>query len=534
MKKALAILLTLCLLIASSSAFAYELREPIGEYPLTTEDITLTILMPQDTLVEDYETNAFTKWIEDTTGVKLDFELLPANSAEALNKLSVMAASGQKLPDIVNFNMKLSDLESLAASGAFIPLNDYIGKITPNFDKANEVFAGDELIKYSTSSDGNIYAMPTLGAGIHDQVANKMVMNTAWLKKLNLEVPATTEEFYQVLKAFKEQDPNGNGIADEYPLVGSVSYDPAVSIMNAFIYDDNDQHIIIEDGVIKPAYTQDAWREGLRYLHKLCSEELLAPISYTQDFTQQRTMVNNEGDCIVGAFQYFSQNICATTSPYYNDYFISAPLTGPEGVQYAQYARAYPTPQWLVTADCKYPELAVQIADLLYSDTAALMNRFGEEGLHYTLAKEGDVCCFDDWEAILMQTNEGIDLWSQVQNNYWRYKAPGVYNHLLNGYVWNGDPLNGNWRIGQGATQYFRYVPETGTYLPQLLLTEDEAFELADHKTNVLNYANECKVRFITGDLDIEKDWDQYIADLEANGLADYMALLQRIYDAQK
>ena len=81
MKKTLALLLTLCLLIASSSAFAYELREPIGEYPLTTEDITLTILMPQDTLVEDYETNAFTKWIEDTTGVKLDFELLPANSA---------------------------------------------------------------------------------------------------------------------------------------------------------------------------------------------------------------------------------------------------------------------------------------------------------------------------------------------------------------------------------------------------------------------------------------------------------------------
>lgn len=245
-------------------------------------------------------------------------------------------------------------------------------------------------------------------------------------------------------------------------------------------------------------------------------------------------MVNNENDCIVGAFQYFSQNMCATTSEYYNQYFIIPALTGPEGVQYAQYNRSYPKPQWFVTADCEYPELAVMVGDLLYSDTAALLNRFGIEGEHYTLAKEGDVCCFDDWKPILMQTNAGIDLWSEVQNIYWRYKAPGVYNHLLNGYVWNGDELNGNWRIGQGATQYYRYIPEAGTYLPQLILTEDESFELADYKTNVLNYANECKVRFITGDLDIETDWDSYIADLEANGLADYMNLLQRLYDAQK
>ena len=535
MKKFLAFLCALCCaLTLLSPALAYELREPIGEYPLTTEKETLTILLPKNTLVEDYETNQFTLWIEQTTGVDLKFEFLPADATEALNKLTIMVSTGQELPDVVCMGITLENLSSLVVGGAFLPLNEYVGTVTPNFDAACAAFPEYEMVKYSTSADGNIYGLPVLSSGIHDQVQHKLVMNTKWLETLGLEAPKTTDDLYNVLKAFKEQDPNGNGIADEYPLIGSTTYDPSISIMNAFIYDDNDQHIVIEDGTVKPAYTQDAWREGLRYLNKLCTEGLLAPITYTQDYAQERSIVNNEDACIVGAFQYYSQNVLGTTSPYYNDFFIVAPVTGPEGVQYASYARAYPKPIWFVTKNCKNPELAVKVADLLYSDTAALLNRFGIEGEHYTLAKEGDICCFTDFDPILMQTNEGIDLWSKVQNVYWRYAAPGVYNHLLNSYVWNGDELNGNWRIGQGASYYFKFRPAEGTYLPLLMYTEDEIFDLADYKTSVLNTVNEYKVRFITGDLDVEKDWDSYLNELNANGLEDYMKLLQTVYDRQK
>lgn len=535
MKKAITLLLMLCLLLSGSSAMAlYELREPVGEYPLTTEDITLTIMVKQDTLVEDYETNGLTKWIEETTGVKLDFQLLPADRAEALNKLSVMFASGQKLPDIINFTIPLADLEALIPTGALISLNEYIGTITPNFDLACETFPQYEMKRWATSSDGNIYGLPIECAGVHDYMSNKFVINKGWLDNLGLDVPTTIDELYNVLKAFKEQDPNGNGIADEYPLVGCTSFDPATALMNAFVYDDGDQHVWIEDGIIQPVYVTEEWREGLRFLNKLCQEDLLAPITYTQDFAQWRAMANNEGDCIVGAFAYYSQNLIGTTSSTYNDFVIVGPFEGPEGVQYACYNRVYARPQWFVTADCQYPELAVQIGDLLYSDTAAIMNRFGLEGEHYTLAEEGDVCCFEGFDAIINQTSAGVDLWSKSQNLYWRNNIPTVVSHLVNSYVWNGDPNNGNYRIGQGASHYFEFRPEDGQYLPQLLYTEEEAFQLADYKTSILNYVNECKVRFIIGDLDLDNDWDSYLADLEANGLANYMDLLQTVYDRQK
>ena len=52
----------------------------------------------------------------------------------------------------------------------------------------------------------------------------KIWINQTWLDNLGLDVPTTTEELYTVLKAFKENDPNGNGIQDEYPLVGGTGW----------------------------------------------------------------------------------------------------------------------------------------------------------------------------------------------------------------------------------------------------------------------------------------------------------------------
>ena len=43
-------------------------------------------------------------------------------------------------------------------------------------------------------------------------------INTTWLERLGLEMPETLEEFANVLRAFRDQDPNGNGIQDEIPF----------------------------------------------------------------------------------------------------------------------------------------------------------------------------------------------------------------------------------------------------------------------------------------------------------------------------
>ena len=162
MKRVLAILLVA--LITMPSALALELSEP-GVLPLTTEDVTLTIGLSPSPLTTDYENNYITQLIEETTGVKLDFEFLPADGSEAQQKLSLMTASGEKLPDILLIG--LSDIQryNYGASGFFIPLNDYIENDSYYWNIAMDRWATpkekEDVLKYPASPDGNIYGYPS-------------------------------------------------------------------------------------------------------------------------------------------------------------------------------------------------------------------------------------------------------------------------------------------------------------------------------------------------------------------------------------
>ena len=121
----IALLLVLCAIPMAASA---------------EERPTLTILMAQDTYVEDYETNAFTKFIEDSMNVNLDFVLLPASDAS--DKLAVMIQSGQELPDIINYSLDVTTTYRYAQAGAIIPLNDYYETLGDNVKKVEELVPG--------------------------------------------------------------------------------------------------------------------------------------------------------------------------------------------------------------------------------------------------------------------------------------------------------------------------------------------------------------------------------------------------------
>ena len=80
-------------------------------------------------------------------------------------------------------------------------------------------------------------------------------------------MPKTTAEFKRVLEAFKTQDPNGNGIADEIPLSGSTE-DFGVHIVpfliNGFIYDDDRDYLMLKDGKVGPRRTSRNGRKASR------------------------------------------------------------------------------------------------------------------------------------------------------------------------------------------------------------------------------------------------------------------------------
>lgn len=64
-----------------------------------------------------------------------------------------------------------------------------------------------------------------------------------------------------------------------------------------------------------------------------------------------------------------------------------------------------------------------------------------------------------------------------------------------------------------------------------LAVDAEDAQAMSEYILTIGGYVNQAFVQFVTGELDIEKDWDTYISNLESMGVQDYIQLYQKNYD---
>ena len=223
------------------------------------------------------------KHAEETTGVKINYYEL--DSASAGEKINIMLASGD-LPDA--FLSLLTETQVVSNLPMFVPLNEYLTEENaPNLMKMFEKYP--ELIDMITQVDGNIYTLPIGDFSNPDnQGEGIQVINKAWLDKLELEMPTTTEEFYQVCKAIKEGDPNGNGEADEIPVTFTQNNWAAhfINLLGPWGICEweggGDGYLKVEDGKAIFTATLPEFRAGLEYWHRMAAEGLLDVEGFTQ------------------------------------------------------------------------------------------------------------------------------------------------------------------------------------------------------------------------------------------------------------
>ena len=163
-------------------------------------------------------------------------------------------------------------------------MTPYLTKYAPNVIKMfQEVPQAEYLCK---GYDGNIYMLPMARNYDNDtgRYASSLIINTTWLDNLGLDVPTTTTEFRDVLRAFKTGDPNGNGIADEIPL--ELDFDNnRVGLPNgaygAFgmpVY--YELTYVDDEGTVHYAPIVDNYRRCLTYYRDLFREGLVDPDWY--------------------------------------------------------------------------------------------------------------------------------------------------------------------------------------------------------------------------------------------------------------
>lgn len=521
---------------------------PEGTFPIVEEPITLTVMFPSQTAIPDIAENSFTKEYEELTGIHIEWQEVPSDSLA--DRVNISLSSGD-MPDIyLSCGVSLSQQQAYGPQGAFVPLNDYIEQYGEVFQKIEENVPG--VADTLTMGDGNIYALPYIEKCVHCEGSSKLWVNQKWLDALNMEPPTTVDEFEDMLRRFKEEDPNGNGEADEIPLLtyegGWHSNAMSGWLTNPFVYTSPDNNYVYLDGdEIKLSYMQDGWKEAMSWLNKLYEEGLYYDQSLVINYDQARQLCAADGTTEdVGCFTGGTPDLPGADVSQWGPYVALAPIEGPNGrvATWMPYSQITPT-AFVITSACENPAAAFRWGVEQYNKDINYRKTFGVEGENWKYVTPGE----DDVPADAADFNTGdpaeiapfIDGvgWGDEQDYCWRGLGlrcdTGDYKDLRYAQVQSGDyDTNMEHRLSVDTQEQMEpYYPDMKICVPTLVYTEEQSATLANTESVVISYVEEMAAAFITGTSDPEADWDAYLNELSVKGVDQLLEIYQAGYDAR-
>ncbi|MBQ8815642.1 MAG: extracellular solute-binding protein [Lachnospiraceae bacterium] len=482
-----------------------------------------------------------TQYLEEKFNVDIIWEEY-ANDAWK-NQFSLMLTT-DNLPDmILGANLDKNAVNDYGADGYFLNIMDYIDYM-PNLKGwlNDETYAN--WAKYQMTDDGAIYGLQRVFPS-RIGVATEMNtwINNEWLENVNMEVPQTLDELYEVLKAFKEQDANGNGDpTDEIPLCMQIDVNGARGwrtqpiLLSAYGFVTNKQNLISyvdETGTVGVAETTEEYKEYLKFMNKLYKEGLMEPNAFiiTNEervdktindkygvFSDYSGLVTATGGTVEGnPFEKYSL-IGALTSEYNGE------LVHPFGnCGYSSGSRTY------ISAKTEHPELICQIIDFFYADENQIAAEFGEEGVTFEYVEDA----FGNKVPNYIGDYKGATVKLDEQFNMIRTSA-------VNRVVEAADDATLDAMISDEAMLYssqaqfekeLRRMDKLVYPFPDLVYPADDNTRRAALESDLTNVIISYKASFILGELDVEENWEKFQSDLEAAGMQEYIKIQTNAYN---
>lgn len=297
-----------------------------------------------------------------------------SNNKEAF---SLMVASGE-MADIVCWDK--SAIEKIALEGAFVPLDELIEENAPNIKAFFEEHP--EIKNHATAADGKIYTIPFIPDG---DAAEGWFIRKDWLEKLGLEEPKNAQELHDVLLAFKEKDPNGNGKQDEVPFFSRINKTRTVFADFGQLWGAKEDWYV-EDGVVKFGPNEEAYKEAYTNLAQWYKEGLIDSEIYTRGKKARDIMLKEN----LGGMTH---DWFASTSSYNTKVDIEGfkfhPFAPPADINGKVYERTRRNhlhwSAWGISVTNPDPVATIKYFDFFFTEEGRILMNYGIEGETYTM-----------------------------------------------------------------------------------------------------------------------------------------------------
>ncbi len=427
----------------------------------------------------------------------VNFEFINPPVGQDKEQFGLMLASKQ-LPDLIergSSEIYPGGVQKALDDKVYLRLNDYINKYAPNFKKILD--ENPEIKKMLTLDTGDIPLFKSVKT-TEEPPWTGPIYRQDLAEKLGIQPPETIDDWYNMLKAFKEK------LNVKYPM--STAGVPGYGFSSGFntgidFYQDN--------GKVKYAPIEKEYKEILKTLNKWYSEGLIDPEFAARDEKSGETMkINGDVAAWFGAYDKLDHymSIANTTNKEYKlgagQYLV--PQKG-DKTKFIQKNYRVNEPSLAITASTKYPKEAIKVVDYFYSHDGYLLFNYGIEGLTYTLDNNGEPHFTD-----FMLNNPDGTPFTTLEYKYKRHSGPYLRN-------WAATPSVERPEIKK-AMETWEAAGTTDAALPLLSFTAEESSEINTVMNNVNTYKDQYVTKAIMG-LESIDDFDKYTEKLKGFGI---------------
>ncbi|WP_284638353.1 extracellular solute-binding protein [Paenibacillus silviterrae] len=468
--------------------------------------------------VKGFEDIEAFKEIQKRTNTKIKFQQ-PGDGSQ----FNIMLASGT-YPDIVYApNNYPGGIAKLVQDGVAIKLNDLIDKHAPNYKKL--LNDHPEIRKQVVLDDGTIAKFPQIDIDLHRVSYSGQMVREDWLKKVGLKAPTTIDEWYTVLKAFKEKDPNGNGMNDEIPLgdrgdgLGSIS-----SFATSWGILADRFHLHAKTGKVTFGPIEPEFKSYVSTLNKwfkegLIDSEFAATDRKAFEAKFAKNTIGAYGGVISGINTFKDQ--MKGNLPDFKLIGVAPPI-GPAGKSYSNHSQMVqnvPLDGAFISSQAKDPVAAIKLLDFMIGSEGSDLQNWGIEGKSYKV-ENGKKIFTDE----VFKNPDGFEPTEAVK----KYALPtsGMVK-VMDYHAWAAFELRYPEAVEANDTWF---KADRSLLVPPLSLNGEESQRLGSIMSEVNTYVKEMWIKFIMGTEPVE-NYDKFVATLKKMGIEEAVKIQQAAYD---